>query len=230
MTLPATPRTALLSAVLALLVTASPVRPEEARVDPTDVRPGTCLSPDEAELARLVQEYRRAHGLPAIPLSKSLTLVAQWHVFDLEKNDPTVRRNEKGQPCGLHSWSSKGPWAGFCYSADTKDEKRIWDKPHELTGGKYPGMGFESVYYNGDGVLPFRALDYWSLRPEERGILLESQPWPSMKWPALGVGIRGRHAALWFGTEKDPLGAISACVEPAAPPAKSKAKTQASRP
>ena len=44
------------------------------------------LSNDESELYTLVMKYRKAKGLPEIPLSKSLTIVAQTHAKDLENN------------------------------------------------------------------------------------------------------------------------------------------------
>jgi len=65
--------------------------------------PGECLTEDEATLAQLMNEYRVEQGLEPIPVTVSLTAVAQWHVWDLDVNNPT------GGECNLHSWSYSGP-------------------------------------------------------------------------------------------------------------------------
>lgn len=71
---------------------------------------GQNLSNEETELYNLIMQYRSSKGLPRIPLSKSLTFVAQTHVRDLENNKSDVGN------CNMHSWSNKGP-AELCYGS-----------------------------------------------------------------------------------------------------------------
>jgi hypothetical protein len=60
------------------------------------------LSVDEQHLYEFIMEYRKSMNLPSIPLSESLTYVAQTHSRDLAENRP-----DQGK-CNLHSWSKKG--------------------------------------------------------------------------------------------------------------------------
>ena len=46
-------------------------------------------SEEEMRLYNMLNEYRTANGLPAIPLSPSLTHVAQLHVRDLSRYPPS---------------------------------------------------------------------------------------------------------------------------------------------
>ena len=65
---------------------------------------------EENKLYKLLMEYRSEKGLTAIPISKSLTIVAQTHAKDLQEN--TTRQGN----CNLHSWSNKGKWSSCCYT------------------------------------------------------------------------------------------------------------------
>src|SRR6201993_2306351 len=51
------------------------------------LQPGNCIGDDldalEIELAKQINDYRLRNGLPAIPLSPALSLVANRHVRDL---------------------------------------------------------------------------------------------------------------------------------------------------
>ncbi|MEA3497116.1 MAG: CAP domain-containing protein, partial [Bacteroidota bacterium] len=67
------------------------------------------LTEEELKLYNLIIEYRQEKKLPPIPLSPSLTIVAQTHVKDLADNNP-----DKGR-CNTHSWSDKGKWTSCCY-------------------------------------------------------------------------------------------------------------------
>jgi hypothetical protein len=58
-------------------------------------------SADERRLYNEIMDYRKSKNLPSIPLSKSLTYVAQMHSRDLAQNNP-----DQGK-CNLHSWSKK---------------------------------------------------------------------------------------------------------------------------
>jgi len=89
--------------------------------------PGECLTEDEATLARLMNEYRVEQGLEPIPVTISLSAVAQWHVWDLDVNNPV------GGECNLHSWSDGLLWTPVCYTADHANASGMWDKPSEIT-------------------------------------------------------------------------------------------------
>jgi hypothetical protein len=113
------------------------------------------LSSEEELLYNLIMEYRRENGLPPIPLSKSLTFVAQTHAKDLDT--PGVVTGN----CNGHSWSANGNWKSCCYTADHAKPHCIWDKPRELTCVSdngltcYRGNGFEIAdgYYGHDGIM-----------------------------------------------------------------------------
>ncbi|MCK9996167.1 MAG: hypothetical protein KAH56_07795, partial [Candidatus Krumholzibacteria bacterium] len=104
--------------------------------------PGECLSENEATLAQLLNEYRQAQGLEAIPVTVSLTAVAQWHVWDLDVNEP------QGGECNLHSWSDGSLWTPLCYTADHANASGMWDKPREISANAYSGNGFEIAYWS----------------------------------------------------------------------------------
>ena len=63
--------------------------------------PEICLSPTEAELYKLINEYRLQKGLPEVRLSASLCFVARTHAKDQTENF------KAGKRCNLHSWSKK---------------------------------------------------------------------------------------------------------------------------
>ncbi len=194
--------------VIALTVVGSGLASGTGRLRP----PGTCLTPAEAELARLVNERRREHGLDPVPLSRSLSLVARWHAIDLQENDPATGKDRRGLPCGLHSWSDKGPWSPVCYTSDHFYAQKMWNKPRELTQNRYFGNGYENVYWtSGERADPGRAVDYWISRSEEGDVILERKLWDQMGWPAFGVGLYGQYAVVWFGDMPDPGGSIPPC-------------------
>src|ERR1044071_1101964 len=93
------------------------------------------LTSEELKLYNLITAYRTQNGLPSIPLSVSLTEVAQLHAKDLETNRP----NQEG--CSMHSWSANGKWTSCCYTPDHAQKLCMWNKPKELTS--YTGNGFE---------------------------------------------------------------------------------------
>jgi len=154
------------------------------------------LSADESELYRLVMNYRKTKGLPGIPLSKSLTLVAQTHAKDLDEN------YEPGTACNLHSWSANGNWKPVCYSKDHAQAKLMWSKPRELTA--YKGNGYEIAYSEDLDYLANadNALDGWKLSKEHNAVILNRGAWKK-KWNAIGIGIYGSFAVIWFGNEVD---------------------------
>jgi len=156
---------------------------------------GVQWSDAERELYHLIMKHREDDGLPAIPLSKSLSLVAKVHVRDLETNTVAA-------PYNLHSWSGNGPWRSVNYTPDHRHARLMWSKPRELT--KYNGNGYEIVYMNSGSATPADAFATWKASELHHEVLDNRNGWRRIKWQAIGVGIAGRYAVAWFGQESDP--------------------------
>jgi len=154
------------------------------------------LSTQEQELYNLIMQYRKKLKLPSIPISPSLTYVAQVHVWDLETNKPET------STCNMHSWSKKGTWSAVCYTDDHKNAAGMWNKPSELTN--YNGNGFEISYSQSNGATPQSALEGWKSSSGHNGVIINKGIW-SEKWNAIGIGMYGGYAVVWFGNEKDVL-------------------------
>lgn len=154
------------------------------------------LSGDETELYNLIMAYRKSRGLPTIPLSKSLTLVAQTHVHDLEDNF------ERGNECNFHSWSNQGKWKPVCYTSDHAQARLMWSKPQELTS--YKGNGYEIAFAENEEYLADaeHALKSWQSSKNHNAVILNRDKWKK-KWNAIGIGIYGSYAVVWFGNEPD---------------------------
>ena len=152
------------------------------------------LTPEEQELYLLIDQYRKEKGLPSIPLSVSLTHVAQLHVKDLNEN--YISSNK----CNAHSWSSKGNWTSCCYTSDHAQAKCMWKKPSELT--KYKGYGYEIAYWNSNKARPFESLEGWKNSPGHNEVIINQGPWES-EWNAIGIGLSGNYSVVWFGMEVD---------------------------
>jgi uncharacterized protein YkwD len=148
-------------------------------------------------LASLVNEYRGEQSLHSIPISPSLTQVAEAHVKDLERNRPVGA-------CNGHSWSPAGDWSACCYTADHAQAKCMWDKPREITRGAYKGAGFEIFYWTGGRATPEGALSSWKSSPGHHGVILNHGVWSTSRWQAVGVAISEHYAVIWFGQEPDP--------------------------
>jgi len=156
---------------------------------------GIGLDPLEQALYNKIMDYRREHGLPPIPLSQSLSFVAKLHVRDLEGNVIPTSAN-------YHSWSNKGPWRAVSYSPDHCYAELMWSKPRELTG--YRGNGYEIVYMNSEAATPQGAFASWKASEMHNAVLLNERDWSRTRWRAIGIGVFGRYAAVWFGEEPDP--------------------------
>ena len=134
----------------------------------TKVLPVIHLSQEEWEIYYQINNYRAQKGLPAIPLSGSLTYVAHQHVWDLAENTPASQR------CNLHSWSDKGNWSSCCYTPDHKRAECMWNKPRELTN--YTGEGYEIAYWTNEPLDPrafaTRALVKWKESAEHNSVII----------------------------------------------------------
>jgi hypothetical protein len=155
----------------------------------------TVLSAKEQRLYRLLMEYRSSKGLPPIPLSPNLSFVAKTHVRDLQANPPSGK-------CNFHSWSDAGSWTPCCYTDDHARAQCMWAKPRELT--EYPGNGYEIASWSSGQNSPETALAGWKGSRLHNAVIINSGSWARIKWGAVGVGIYGSYAVVWFGEESDP--------------------------
>jgi hypothetical protein len=154
------------------------------------LRPGNCIGDDldslEIELARQINDYRAQNGLPAIPLSPALSLVANRHVRDLAMNIGRL----------THDWSN----------CAMTDPSCMWMAPERL-GTSYPGNGFENAYGGPAGSRPSPAAILESWKEEGNGphndVILNRRVWSNVQWKALGIGIYYGFAAMWVGSQAD---------------------------
>ncbi len=164
------------------------------------------ISDEEYKLYQLIMNYRQSKKLPKIPLSKSLTYVAQVHCKDLVLNKP-----DQKEGCNAHSWSDKGKWTSCCYTPDHNKASCMWDKPRELTN--YDGDGFEiAVGSSEEQFKDFEvkaefALESWKKSKNHNNVIINLDVWKDTKWNAIGVGIHKGFATVWFGKVVDKEGA-----------------------
>jgi uncharacterized protein YkwD len=163
---------------------------------------------EELKLYQLIMEYREQNSLASIPLSKSLTYVAQQHCLDLYLNKPDL-----GDGCNAHSWSDKGAWSACCYTPDHKQAECIWEKPAEMTS--YTGYGYEIAcgssdpQYSSFVMTAEYALQSWKKSPGHNNVILNKESWEDRGWNAIGIGVYKGYACVWFGQESDPAGTLS---------------------
>ena len=170
--------------------------------------PEICITQTELELYRLINEYRAQRGLPKIKLSKSLSVVARTHAIDQAATHKYASR------CNLHSWSANGKWSSCCYTPDHKKAACMWDKPRELTN--YQGDGFEISFYSSFIYVTPEAfakdiLDGWKKSPGHNEVIINRNNWSKVNWQAIGIGIYGEYANVWFGKEIDNAGEPDTC-------------------
>lgn len=188
-----------LSSIFIFLLFLSLIERENQRVA------DTCISEQEAKLYNLINAYRKQKGLSKIPLSKSLTFIAQTHSKDLSLNKPDIGI------CNAHSWSTKGKWTSCCYTPDHKQQECMWNKPKELTN--YTGDGYEIAYFSSSGVIPEQALTSWKNSKGHNVVIINGGIWKDYKWKAIGIGIYKNYATVWFGTDVDKEGEAKKCVK-----------------
>lgn len=157
------------------------------------------LTKEEQKLYKLLMDYRKQNGLHEIPLSASLTIVAQTHVKDLVENKP-----DKGN-CNAHSWSANGKWTACCYTPDHAQATCMWTKPKELTS--YSGNGYEIACGSNGCCSDFEmtaeyALQSWKKSAGHNGVIVNQGIWKD-KWNAIGIGVYKGFAVVWFGKEAD---------------------------
>jgi Cysteine-rich secretory protein family len=157
---------------------------------------GDEIEPEEAKLYQLINQYRAQNGLPPIPLSKALTLVANRHVRDMDKNSDSYQDCQS--KCCVHSWSN------CAYNPNNSNTfPCMWQAPQRFKTG-YPGNGYENLF-GGAGnyiVTAESALQGWQSSSPHNAVILNQGVW-KQPWQALGIGIYKGAAALWFGNEPD---------------------------
>lgn len=148
---------------------------------------GDEVSKQEQELFRIVNEYRTQNNLPEVPLSSALSVVANRHLLDLEKNVKSM----------THGWSNC-PY-------DIKDQSTwncVFTAPQRL-GTDYAGRGYENLYHNFmQPATPALALEAWKKSPLHNSLMLNLSFFKDDVYDACGIAIRGNYAALWFGSSK----------------------------
>jgi len=156
-----------------------------------------CITGEEELLFREINRYRKSKNLAAITLSAKLSAVAKHHVIDLENHYVYSSQNK----CNPHSWSDKGNWTSCCYTNDHKEAECMWNKPREISG--YEGNGYEIAFYHSSAATASEALNGWKLSKSHNELLINLGIWQKVKWKAIGIGIYGKYAAVWFGELED---------------------------
>jgi hypothetical protein len=169
-----------------------------------------CLSPTEKSLAELINQYRKEKKLPEVVVSRSLSYVAQLHARDL------MLYYKQNNRCNMHSWSDNGKWTSCCYKADHRKASCMWNKPGELTS--YKGDGYEIAFYSDyeySSPASFAAdiLKGWKKSSGHNDIIINRAKWKSSTWKAMGIGVYGNYAVVWFGEEIDEAGIPPVCSE-----------------
>lgn len=157
----------------------------------------TCLTSDEKNLYDLMMDYRKSKGLPPIPFSAKLSMVAQAHVRDLANHYSFDPKNR----CNPHSWSKNGKWTACCYTNDHKQAKCMWDKPREIAG--YEGAGYEIAYYSSGGATSVEGLEGWKKSPSHNPLIINEGMWSKVTWKAVGIGLYREYGVVWFGEVED---------------------------
>lgn len=90
----------------------------------------------------------------------------------------------------------------------------MWDKPRELTN--YQGDGFEisffsSYIYSSPAAFAKDILDGWKKSPNHNNVIMNKNIWKKVNWQAIGIGIYGDYADVWFGKEEDSAGGPQPC-------------------
>lgn len=178
-----------------------------------------CLNEDELELAALVDDYRKANGRKPIPLSRTLTKVAQWHTVDTAYAVDVSGKWGRNPKCNLHSWFGMPgtTYDSCCYTSDHARAQCMWKKPKELSGGRYTSAGFENAAVGHTSTRA--AVEAFKSSPAHADVILNRGVWKGAGFKAMGVGVDPIHRSyyLWFGQQADPAGSPSACASVACP-------------
>jgi len=168
-----------------------------------DIPADFCISSQETNLIKLINDFRKKKHIPAIPASRSLSFVAYTHTHDLFNHHPDE------DFCNLHSWSNSDRWKNCCYTKDPSSILCMNEKPKELT--HYTAPGFELIYYENDSLNLQNVMDFWQSNAPSSDFLLNTGKWAKYSWKAIGVSIYKGYVSIWVGGETDWEGIISVC-------------------
>jgi len=151
------------------------------------------LTPEETKLYDMIMEYRSTTGLPKIPLSKSLTIVARTHIRDLILNKPDTGN------CNMHSWSADGEWQPVCYTPDHANAEYARIKAKEIVG--YPGYSYEIIARvpNNFYITAKLALDGFKSSAPHNAAIMNLNNWNDNEWKSIGIAVYANYACVWFG-------------------------------
>lgn len=150
------------------------------------------MLPEERKLYKSMMAYRKEKKLPSIPISASLTKIAQMHAEELLAKEPE-------EPCNMHSWSGKYGEKPCCYTSDHREATCMWNKPAEFSA--YKGKGYEIAAFDNSDLPDF--LSGWKGSPGHNAVIINGGTWRGREWKAIGVAIRHPFAVVWFGNEAD---------------------------
>jgi hypothetical protein len=149
--------------------------------------PGDGLEREELRLYEMVNQYRLQNGLYPLPLSSSLTRVANRHVRDLAENIGYLTPS----------------WSDCRYNDnDPSTWNCMWQAPQRLNMA-YTTPGHEIAAANGYKIFAITALQQWQQNSAYNAVILNQYQWIT-PWQAMGVGIYQRYAVLWLGRAPDP--------------------------
>lgn len=177
--------------------------PESAERMAADVPTATAsVEAETQKLYSLLNAYRKEKGLAPIPYSAKLAKTALTHAQDLMKHQPHKASGPNGADCNLHSWSDQGHWTPVCYTSDHRQAQKMWSKPREVAG--YKASGFEISAYATGCHTAACWLKQWKNSPGHNQVMVNGGIWAKHPWKAVGIGIAGDFANIWFGEVSDP--------------------------
>ena len=168
------------------------------------------LTATEKALADQINKVRLDNGRLAVAVSASLTKVARVHVGDLNVYHPDAGEDSRGEECNMHSWSSHGAWQPVCYTDDHAYADLMYSKPRELSA--FTANGYEIATFYSGGMTPETAVASWKGSSDHLDVILEQGVFTGHPWKAMGVGISGNYACVWFGETTDPAGPLAAAA------------------
>lgn len=79
----------------------------------------------------------------------------------------------------------------------------MWNKPREITAGRYPGFGFEILAWHSRHMTPAIALNQWQRSSLHNDLIVNQGTWTNTRWQAVGAAVSKHYAVVWFGREPD---------------------------
>jgi hypothetical protein len=102
-------------------------------------------------------------------------------------------------------------WQPVCYTPNHAQAAQMWNKPRQISGNVFTGNGFENAAVSGAIIDAETAIWLWQNSPSHNDVILNRGAWASINFGAMGVGIYGNYAVLWFADSSDVSGTMSLC-------------------